>query len=73
MATPFIPSFQSLSNPAAVLALRRGLGRTLSCLCGREQQIIILYYHQELTMKQIADRPEMDESRVSQIHSAALV
>ena len=72
MATPFIPSFQALSSPAAVLALRRGLGRALSCRCGGEQQIIILYYRQELTMKQIADRLEVDESRVSQLHSAAL-
>ena len=72
MAIPSVPRFQALSSLAAVLALRRGLGRALSCLCGREQQIIILYYRQELTMKQIADRLEVDESRVSQLHSAAL-
>jgi RNA polymerase sigma factor for flagellar operon FliA len=49
------------------------LGRALSFLRERERQIITLYYEQELTMKQIADRLRVDESRVSQLHSAALV
>jgi RNA polymerase sigma factor FliA len=38
----------------------------------REREIISLYYYQELTMKQIAERMKIDESRVSQIHAAAL-
>jgi len=49
------------------------LGRALSHLRERERQILNLYYEQELTMKQIADRMNVDESRVSQLHSAALV
>ncbi len=49
------------------------LGRALSHLRERERQIIALYYQEELTMKQIADRLNVDESRVSQLHSAALV
>ena len=49
------------------------LGRALSRLRERERQILNLYYEQELTMKQIADRMNVDESRVSQLHSAALV
>jgi RNA polymerase sigma factor for flagellar operon FliA len=48
------------------------LRRAVSCLREREQQVITLYYEEELTMKQIAGRLELDESRVSQIHSAAL-
>ena len=48
------------------------LGRALSCLRERERQIITLYYHEDLTMKQIAERLNIDESRVSQLHSAAL-
>jgi len=48
------------------------LGRALSHLREREREIINLYYHQELTMKQIAGRMNIDESRVSQLHSAAL-
>jgi len=48
------------------------LGRALSCLRERERQIINLYYFEELTMKQIAERLRVDESRVSQLHSAAI-
>jgi RNA polymerase sigma factor for flagellar operon FliA len=46
--------------------------RALSHLREREREIISLYYQQEFTMKQIADRMSIDESRVSQLHSAAL-
>lgn len=48
------------------------LGRALTHLREREREIISLYYQQELTMKQIAERMNIDESRVSQLHSAAL-
>jgi DNA-directed RNA polymerase sigma subunit (sigma70/sigma32) len=44
----------------------------ISHLREREREIISLYYQQELTMKQIAERMNIDESRVSQLHSAAL-
>jgi len=39
----------------------------------RRLQIIVLYYHQHLTMKQIAGLLEITESRVSQLHASALV
>jgi len=52
---------------------REVLARALSHLRERDRQIITLYYEDELTMKQIADRLSVDESRVSQLHSAALV
>ena len=39
----------------------------------RRLQIIVLYYHQHLTMRQIADLLEITESRVSQLHASALV
>jgi RNA polymerase sigma factor for flagellar operon FliA len=48
------------------------LCRAVSFLREREQQVITLYYEEELTMKQIAERLQVDESRVSQIHAAAL-
>lgn len=38
----------------------------------RKLQIIVLYYHQHLTMRQIADMLEITESRVSQLHASAL-
>lgn len=38
----------------------------------RRQQIIVLYYNEHLTMKQIAEVLEITESRVSQLHASAL-
>ncbi len=38
----------------------------------RRLQIIVLYYQQHLTMKQIAEVLEITESRVSQLHASAL-
>ena len=48
------------------------LGQALSRLRDREREIITLLYRHGLTMKQIAVRLHVDESRVSQIHSVAL-
>jgi RNA polymerase sigma factor for flagellar operon FliA len=38
----------------------------------KKRQVILLYYQQDLTMKEIAEVLEITESRVSQIHAAAL-
>ena len=52
---------------------REILGRALSSLPERERRILCLYSQAELTMKQIALLMHVDESRVSQLHSAALI
>ena len=49
------------------------LNRALARLPERERLIILLYYTQGLTMKQIAMKLGVDESRVSQLHSLALL
>jgi RNA polymerase sigma factor for flagellar operon FliA len=41
-------------------------------LSERNRQVVLLYYHQQLTMKQIAEILEITESRVSQMHASAL-
>jgi RNA polymerase sigma factor for flagellar operon FliA len=48
------------------------LDHVFSRLPNREQQIITLLYRHGLTMRQIATRLHVDESRISQIHSVAL-
>jgi RNA polymerase sigma factor for flagellar operon FliA len=48
------------------------LKQALSTMPDRERRIIILYYLQGLTMKDIALRLHVDESRISQIHSLAM-
>jgi RNA polymerase sigma factor FliA len=49
--------------------LEKGIGE----LPERDRQILALYHFKEMTMKQIGDRLGIGESRVSQIHTAALV
>jgi RNA polymerase sigma factor for flagellar operon FliA len=47
-------------------------GRALACLGERDRAIIHLYYQNSMTMKEIGERLDIDESRVSQLHSRAL-
>ncbi len=51
---------------------REIMNRALGCLADRDRQIIMLYHTRGMTMKQIGARFEIDESRVSQLHSAAM-
>jgi RNA polymerase sigma factor for flagellar operon FliA len=48
------------------------LAKAISQLEDRQKQIILLYYQQHLTMKQIAEVFNVTEPRVSQLHAAAL-
>ncbi|MBN1125644.1 MAG: FliA/WhiG family RNA polymerase sigma factor [Sedimentisphaerales bacterium] len=48
------------------------LAEAIQGLPKRQRQIILLYYTRELTMKQIAEVLGVTESRVSQLHAAAL-
>jgi len=49
------------------------LDRALSSLRERDRQIVMLYHQQGLTMRQVAEFMSVDESRISQLHAAALV
>jgi len=52
---------------------QRGLlARALTRLSERERTVVTLYYEQEMTMKEIGEQLGIDESRVSQLHSAAI-
>ena len=48
------------------------LAEAIQQLSKRRRQLILLYYQQHLTMKQIAEILEITESRVSQLHASAL-
>jgi RNA polymerase sigma factor for flagellar operon FliA len=52
---------------------REILDRAVSTLRERDRQIVMLYHQQGLTMRQVAELMSVDESRISQLHSAALV
>jgi len=48
------------------------LTKSIQQLNERQRQVILLYYQQHLTMKQIAEVFKITEPRVSQLHAAAL-
>lgn len=53
--------------------LKQVLSDTLSKLTEKERRVIELYYYEELTLKEISKILDVSESRVSQLHTKALV
>src|SRR6266568_3034638 len=53
--------------------LRQFLVRAIEELSEKEQQVLSLYYYEELTMKEVGAALGVGESRISQIHSLALL
>jgi RNA polymerase sigma factor for flagellar operon FliA len=62
------PFFQGLRSETKHL-----LERAISELPEKEQRVLALYYYEELTMKEVGAALGIGESRVSQIHSLAMV
>lgn len=52
--------------------LKQMLAEALELLTEREKKVILLYYYQELTLKEISEVLQVSESRVSQLHTRAL-
>lgn len=52
--------------------LKETLIKTLESLTEKEKKVIILYYYEDLTLKEISSILEVSESRVSQLHTKAL-
>lgn len=53
--------------------LKASLGDALRSLPEREQQVLSLYYYEELTLKEIGAVLSISESRVCQLHSRAVL
>jgi len=66
------PAEQSPFHQCLRGEMKRALTQAIGSLSPKEQQVISLYYREELTMKEIAVVLEVVESRVSQLHTAAL-
>lgn len=70
-----------LADPATVNPLERierseltrELAKRLEKLTEKEQQVVALYYYEELNQKEIAEVLDLSEGRVSQLHSQALL
>lgn len=52
--------------------LKRILAEALELLTEKERKVIVLYYYEDLTLKEISSILEVSESRISQLHTRAL-
>ncbi len=52
--------------------LKKILTEALELLTEKERKVIVLYYYEELTLKEISSILEVSESRISQLHTRAL-
>lgn len=52
--------------------LKEVLGKALDLLTEKEKKVILLYYYEELTLKEISNILGVSESRVSQLHTKGL-
>lgn len=52
--------------------LKKVLGQAMELLTEREKKVILLYYYEDLTLREISDVLEVTESRISQLHTRAL-
>ena len=63
------------SSPEAVIEeeeLKQKLAETMELLTDKERKVILLYYYEEMTLKEISKVFEVSESRISQLHTKAL-
>ncbi len=71
------PSFQETGinpeNKVLKEELKVQLTEALGLLTEKEKKVVLLYYYEELTLKEISRVMDVSESRVSQLHSKALV
>lgn len=63
------------AQPEEVIAeteLKRMLKDAMQLLTEKEQKVILLYYYEDLTLKEMSRVLEVSESRISQLHTKAL-
>ncbi|MCR4962077.1 MAG: FliA/WhiG family RNA polymerase sigma factor [Lachnospiraceae bacterium] len=64
--------FDSPEESIEKAELKEQLAKSLELLTEKERKVILLYYYEELTLKEISYVLEVSESRVSQLHTRAL-
>ncbi|MBR1865686.1 MAG: FliA/WhiG family RNA polymerase sigma factor [Lachnospiraceae bacterium] len=52
--------------------VKKMLAEALELLTEKERKVVLLYYYEDLTLKEVASVLEVSESRISQLHSKAL-
>ena len=54
-------------------AIKKVIVEALSELPDKEKKVLVLYYYEDLTLKEIGKVLEVTESRVSQLHTKAIL
>jgi len=75
---PLVDTLRSQNQPSALVNLEREemrdmLADSLGQLSEQERLVVALYYYEELTLKEIGQVLELSESRVSQLHTKAVL
>ena len=65
-------SYEQPESIALKNEIKQQLMDSLETLTDKERKVILLYYYEELTLKEISKILEVSESRVSQLHTKAL-
>ena len=52
--------------------LKKMLGEALETLTEKERTVVLMYYYEDMTLKEISAVLEVSESRVSQLHTKAI-
>ena len=68
----FATTFEQPDRIVEQKELKEILTRTLDMLTEKEKNVIVLYYYEDLTLKEISKLMEVSESRISQLHTKAL-
>lgn len=67
-----IGGFESPESVVEKSELKEVLAEALELLTEKEKKVVLLYYYEELTLKEISRVLEVSESRISQLHTKAL-
>lgn len=65
--------FAQPEDAVAEEELKKVLEESLEMLTDKERKVITLYYYEEMTLKEISNILEVSESRISQLHTKALI
>jgi len=67
------PKAEDLERAIAAQEMREIIANRMSELPEKEQLVLVLYYYEELTLKEIGEILDVTESRVCQIHTKAIM
>jgi len=67
------PASENIEHELARQEMKNLIGRRIAELPEKEQLVLVLYYYEELTLKEIGEILDVTESRVCQIHTKAIM